>query len=205
MYGKRWVGLAVLALVLAGGRIARSQELPESVYAKYATRQPPKRFLDRDVTRIPFRSFVQEYADSLKFDGVYGAADSQHVDFRRGGRIGSGPWAVIEPEEGAWALDSNQLAEGRVIARIKTDSTVDSLGYNSREWTYWWVDKRGPADSSGQPTWRALFFSRLLENRAKVSKMQHHGYHGHYWRQSVARWKGSQWGSCDRASCCIKE
>jgi len=162
----------------------------------------PREFFQKgDVKGVPYSVFYERYAKDLRFDPVYGAADSQHVDFRTG-QIGRGGLAVIEPEEGVYALDSNTLAQGRVIARIKSDSSFARLGYGPRSWTYWWVDKRGP-DGKGKE-WRSLFFSERLKEAAE-DNLRHHSYPSHVWRQSIARWKGSQWGSCDRVSCCIRE
>ncbi len=207
--GKRWscsVGLGLCLFALMGNRVAKCQadtsRTRDTSYqdTSYRTPPPPEDFFRPDVRTVPYKVF-ELYAASLQFDSVYGAADSQRVDFAHGGHIGSGGWAWIEPERGAWAVDSNDLARGRVIARVRAQQTVDSLGYGPRAWTYWWVDKHGPP---GDTTWRSLFFSQNLRQafQAGLKRQTHPRY---YWRQSIAKWKGSQWGTCDRSSCCTKE
>src|SRR5438309_459993 len=62
---------------------------------------------------------IVKYGRGLVYDSVYGAADSQRVDFATG-KIGSGDWAIIQPEKGAWALDEKDVVEGRIIARIRS-------------------------------------------------------------------------------------
>ena len=195
--GKRlcWtVVLGLLTPMMAAGQEGGGyyRQAPDT----YVTRRAPDDFYRADVREIRYEKFEKEYAESLRFDPVYGAADSQRVNWRSG-RLDGGKWSVIEPEEGAWALDSNQLAEGRVIARIKSDTVYKQLGYG-RRWTYWWVDKRG------QRGWRSVFFSADLPSAVETD-LTHHTYPYHTWRQSAARWRGSQWGTCDKVSCCMKQ
>ncbi len=165
-----------------------------TVCCYYAT--PAPHFSSSQVDNIPFDS-VKAYANTLRFDTVFFAADSQRLAFDtvlgKAPRIDpNGDPARIEPEMGAWALDSNHLAEGRIIARIKTASFHRAFGY-SHLWTWWWVDKR-----SGQ--WRSLYFSDSL--RKGIPDSMHIIYHrGYRWRQSLARW-GSQWATCSESACC---
>ena len=153
----------------------------------------PQHFTKIQVTTVPFDS-IRNYAATLKFDSVIGAADAERMDFATG-KIGTGDSAWIEPEEGAWALDSTDLADGRIIARIRTKSTVYApLGYTPSKWTWWWVDKQ-------HGVWRSLLLSDSLETRQPDSlKLDTHG--NYTWHQSIARWKGSQWGTCCKTCCC---
>jgi hypothetical protein len=186
--GKRWswtITSGVLALVLAG------------CHYHYETPRPTQ-FTPVNVDIVAVDSIVK-YGRSLVYDSVYGAADSQRVDFATG-LIGSGDWAIIQPEKGAWALDEKEVAEGRIIARIRSHAVYAPFGYGPW-WTYWWVDRKG-----GQ--WRSLLVSDSLKTRVadtlphKTTYTTHPGYE---WRQSIARWRGSQWGSCGRGACCTKE
>src|SRR6058998_1421478 len=52
-----------------------------------------------------------------------------------------GPLAKIEPEVGSYLLEERQLAKGRVIARIWSESTYTKLGLEPG-WNWWWVDRR---------------------------------------------------------------
>ncbi len=199
---KRWlprIGVSLLILALAESRAGQCQIKPDS---SYRAPRPTRLFERKDVTHISFTDFEREYADSLHFDSVYGAADSQHVEFTPDGKSHPSPKGVmawIEPEEGAWALEPKELAEGRVIARIKTEKPTP-LGYGPR-WTYWWVDRRGPPGKNDR--WRSVFF--FPDRTPVVSDLRYTTHPGYQWRQSIAKWGGSQWSSCDRAGCCTKE
>src|SRR5437879_13432554 len=114
--GKRWswrVSSGVLALALAG--------------CQYYYETPrPAQFTPADVDMVAIDSIVK-YGRGLDYDSVYGAADSQRVDFATG-NIGSGDWAIIQPEKGAWALDEKEVAEGRIIARIRSPDVEGPFG-----------------------------------------------------------------------------
>ncbi len=85
----------------------------------------------------------------LEFDSVLGA-DSALVDLRQG-LIGgkAARRARIEPERRSFRLSAQDAAEGRIIARIRTDDTIPSLGLGPW-WTWWWVD------SIGTGHWRSV-------------------------------------------------
>lgn len=160
----------------------------------YKTLDPRKFFGSQPVDSVAFDR-IRDYAAALQFDSVIGAADARPIDFATG-RVGVGDSAWIQPEKGAWALDSTDLEQGRIIAQIRTKATVyRRLGYTPNRWTWWWVDKRGGR-------WRSLFFSDSLGTR--VQDTLHRAVHRNYeWRQSIAR-LGTQWGTCDRNSCCSR-
>ncbi len=158
-------------------------------------RTPPPPFATRPVEAVPWDS-VRAYAQTLRFDTVLYAADEKRVVFdtsRLGAHIAdAGDSARIEPELGAWALDTNTLAEGRIIARIKTAHFHPVWGYGPA-WTWWWVERRGAQ-------WRSLYLSDSL--RKAIPASLHVTIHrDHLWRQSLARW-GSQWGTCSSYACC---
>jgi hypothetical protein len=198
--GKRWswaLGLGLLVPASALGQEGGYHQAPRD----YVTPAAPKQFYERDVKGIRYDRFYEEYARGLRFDSVYGAADSQRVEFTADGkshpgRTGGVAW--IQPEEGTWALDPRDLEQGRVIARIKTQQRVKALGYGPTWWTYWWVDKRGG-------TWRSLFFSQDRPSNPAQSDLTYTYHEGYEWYQSIAKWGGSQWGNCSKSACCMKE
>lgn len=145
-----------------------------------------------DTSAVPFGR-IRAYAATLRFDTVRGAADSVLYDFAAGRVSPGGEWALIQPETGAWALDSTELAEGRIIARIKAQSVHAAQGYGPTWWTWWWVDKQGGH-------WRSVLLSDSLKPRVQETlyRTTHVGYE---WRQSITRWT-TKWGTCDKNSCC---
>lgn len=165
--------------------------------ACYYETPAPQHFTSATVDSVAFDS-IRSYAHGLKFNSRLYAADIRRVKFDSQGKSKVDPLgdsARIEPELGAWALDSNELAQGRIIARIRTDSAHSATGYGPW-WTWWWVDKRG-----GQ--WRSLLLSDSLATRIQ-SSLTYATDTGYAWRQSIARW-GSQWGTCSKSACCTKE
>ena len=160
----------------------------------------PQHFTSATVDTIAFDS-IRAYAHSLKYDTVLGAADSSRMRFDTTGKSRpdtSGDWAWIQPEKGSWRLDTTELAQGRIIARIRTDSAHSPTGYGPWD-TWWWIDRKG-----GQ--WRSLLLSDGLMTRFKDSSLTVLDHGSYRWRQSLARWRpGSQWGTCGRGSCCTKE
>lgn len=165
-----------------------------AVCCSYKT--PAPHFARARVDSVPFDS-IRAYAATLRFDTVLYAADAKKVAFdtlpRRTRIADTGDSAWIEPEVGAWALDSNELAQGRIVARIRTVHFHPAFGYGPRP-TWWWVDRRG-----GQ--WRSLYLSdslgRGIPDSLKVTTHQRE----YRWRQSLARW-GSQWVTCTYNACC---
>src|SRR5437763_12309132 len=121
---KRWlprIGVSLLILALAESRAGQCQVKPDS---SYRAPRPTRLFERKDVTHISFTDFEREYADSLHFDSVYGAADSQHVEFTSDGKSHPSPkgmMAWLEPEEGARAREPKALAQGGVVERRNSE------------------------------------------------------------------------------------
>lgn len=139
---------------------------------------------------------MKTYGATLDYDGVLGAADSQPLLVRQGRRVG---FAKIEPERGAYRLDTVDLARGRIIARISSESAYAHLGLGPGE-NWWWVDKRGGK-------WRSIIYSEVL-NAKSAQILDSLGSHPAYvWRQSTARFMlrdttVAMWGTCGK--CCPK-
>ena len=167
----------------------------------YYYKTPPSHFTYARVDSVPFDS-VRAYAHALRFDTVTYTADARRVRFDSTGKSKVDPLgdsARIEPEEGAWNVTLSELAQGRIIARIRTDFVPNPTGYG-QWWKLWGVDKHG---QPGDTTWRSVLLSDSLQTRVHDSLIvtNHAPYE---WRQSIARW-GSQWSTCSASACCIKE
>ena len=110
---------------------------------------PPHEFPAAKVDSAPLDR-INAYAQRLHFVTTRPAADIRPVDFARDS-IGVGPTARIEPETGSAVVNTRDLAKGRIIARIRSESTYAPAGFGPW-WTYWWVDQRGKGGK-----WRSLF------------------------------------------------
>ena len=165
-----------------------------------AYRTRPAEFGPAGVDQASIASILA-YAGSLRFNSVLGAADSQRLAIRTPAGLSFGPLAKIEPEEGSHRLRDGELAEGRVIARIWSESAYSKLGLGPG-WTYWWVDRQGRGG-----TWRSVFVAADLNTRHVDSlEITEHGS-GYRWRQAIARfiWRDSDdgsWGTCGSNRCC---
>ncbi|MGH7644763.1 MAG: hypothetical protein ACREMR_04165 [Gemmatimonadales bacterium] len=159
------------------------------------------------------RSTVLAYAQALAYDTIPGAGDEQRLmvgttcpPWAPGGNCTYGPLVRIEPQAGAHAIsDSNDLAAGRIVARIiSADSAYPKLNLPAGGTVYWWVYKDG-AD------WRSTFVSSdtgmVLIDMASYFHPPA-GYRSTYvWRQAIARfnWKDSDealWVTCTGSGCC---
>ena len=192
------VGMSLLVAIACGGQRPTPRSTPG-----------PTTFGAANITTVPLTTVPQVVNDSLHFDGTLGAADEQLVDFERI-QIGTqGAKATrIEPEIRSWAIDTAALARGRVIARIRSDAEVPSLGIGDW-WTWWWVDRKGPGG-----TWRSVFIPESEKaKRAVLTDMALEQHAPGQWRQGIARfwirrgeYQGKDpvwiesWGTC--GGCC---
>lgn len=191
--------LALAVLLSAGSQLTAQHATPG-----------PQTFDSGTVMKVPLDTILKFAKDDLQFDSVLGAADSQPVDFTRGqiGTRTSRP-AWIQPEMESYAIDTQALARGRIIARIWSSVPVPNTGLGPW-WTYWWVDRKGPRHS-----WRSVF---IPENK-RVARVQLPDaleldrHPSGQWRQGIARfwvrsseYKGKDpisiqtWGTC--GGCC---
>ncbi len=156
--------VAVPMALVSIGWLASAKESAEPA----KTRAP--RFNPEEVLTIDLGT-IQAYASALHFDSVLGAADSQLVDFRFDqGHVNqrTGSPSRIEPELGAAYLTQNELADGRIVARVRSHTVYDRQGIGPW-WSYLWVDQRGPGKS-----WRSVLIpSEALRTRV-ISTVQLH-------------------------------
>jgi len=201
-----------IVVTLASGCSKGDHKPPQEPQAGYGTKPsyPTPQFAAKRVLTISFDS-IRAYADRLHFETTLGAADELPVDFQRR-RVGTERARVvrIEPESASYQLSETELAQGRIIARLRSEAKVPRLGLGPW-WTWWWVDKHGPGDS-----WRSVLISQSEKPGYRIEltnsfELMEHG--SGYWHQAVARFwlvreespKGDpiwveSWGTC--GSCC---
>ena len=201
-----------LVVTWAGGCSKGEQRPPQEPQAAYGTKPnyPKPTFPAESVLTVSFDR-IRAYADSLHFETTLGAADELLIDFKRD-RVGTERAQVmrIEPESASYRLLSQELAQGRIIARLRSGAEVPKLGLGPR-WTWWWVDKHGPRD-----TWRSVFIAESGKPAYRIAltdplQLMDHG--NGYWRQAIARFwvvkvssphgdpiEVEGWGTC--GSCC---
>ena len=159
---------------------------------------PPTMAASFDTTQVDLMPVdsIKTYGLTLHFDTVLGAADRQPLLVKGGLRYG---FAKIDPERGAYRLDTSTLAHGRIIARVASESAYARLGLGPGV-NWWWVDKKGGK-------WRSIIYSEGL-NAKSVQILDSLGSHpGYRWYQSTARimlgdTTAYLWGACGK--CCPK-
>src|SRR5437667_104314 len=85
----------------------------------------PTAFFRGSVDSAP-RSAVLNYARSLDYDSTHGVGDYRRLMLGSCPRCAYGPHVFLRPERGAATLQTDMLAEGRVVARLINH---DSTGY----------------------------------------------------------------------------
>jgi hypothetical protein len=118
----------------------------------------PTEFAAGQVDSAPLDS-INAYAQRLHFVTTRPAAGIGPVDFAEDA-VGKGPVARIEPETGSAVVDTRALAQGRIVARIRSDSVYAPAGFGPW-WTYWWVDMK-----AGH--WRSLFIRSDSAGKPRV-------------------------------------
>ncbi len=189
-----WLGIgAIVGAIVVVATVFMTRPTP--------TQEPqatlgPKTFDAAQVRSAPTES-IAAYAAALTFDSVLGAADERPFDLERNA-FTTGVTSRIEPEIGSYRIAEADLADGRIIARLK--SSVPAPGWGvGRGWTWWWVDKRG---ANG---WRSVFIPELgkPEDRVVRDSLKLDYHYGQQWRQAIARFTHSTWGTCvNGKGCC---
>lgn len=195
--------LACLALVVgcrSGGRGAVAPGIGTASRPTPAPRWERSRSLSR-VSSAELASYVS----TLEFDTTTASGDDQRLMLiDAGGNRRYGPRARIEPEMGAAVLSEADLAEGRILARIRIiDPDFDGsiaypkLGIVERV-TYVFVRKAPDG-------WYALMMGEAGASRVRLTVRD--GSHGRtYPAVAAARWLWSDadegiWVSCG-VNCC---
>ena len=90
----------------------------------------------------PSDSALGTYIRGLRFDSTYGDADEQRLMVGKYPDSRYGPLVRIEAESGAFLLSRDDLARGRIIARMinRSDDPYPKLGLAPHSVTYWWVE-----------------------------------------------------------------
>ena len=158
--------LLLLAPAVAGSACGRGAEPAATKGASFDTTQV-------DTVSV---ATMRAYGTTLNYDSVLGAADAQPLFVKGGYRYG---FAKIEPERGAYRLDVAELARGRIIARISSESAYASLGLGPGM-NWWWIDKKGGR-------WRSIVYSEALNTRSVTIVESLRSHPGYPWRQSIAR------------------
>jgi hypothetical protein len=99
------------------------------------TRPPP--FADR--VEMVERGALVAYGRSLVFDTSFGVSDVRHLTWSEDGKVVLGPIAQLAPERGAHLVLRAQLAQGRILGRVRTSGAVRGLGLPQGE-SYLWAD-----------------------------------------------------------------
>jgi hypothetical protein len=155
-------GLGILAsgaIPYLSGCTLRGIRPPVQLIARDSLRfrvTPAPRFEGRPITAVT-RSEIIAYADGLTFASDRAVSDSQPLLFPPnpgGGPLPVvGPWAKIESEIGLPSLSRADMAAGRIVARVSSDSNYFNLGL-ARGVHYVWVER----GSSGR--WTAYMIPR---------------------------------------------
>jgi hypothetical protein len=197
--------LAALAYVVirergmhAGGYVPPSGPTPTAAPASYFTSR---------IDSAP-RSAVLSYARSLHYDAAHGAGDFRRVMLGSCPRCTYGPHVFLRPERGAAALDTIQLAEGRIVAQLVNLDADSYAKFNlaAHDTVYWWVDRKGPGN-----TYRSYYVSSDTARPLRLDTLIVHT-RGTYpgapnWGRTLARfvWRETDealWVACDMAGCC---
>src|SRR3989475_9230612 len=148
------------------------------------------------------RSAVLNYARSLDYDSTHGVGDYRRLMLGSCPRCAYGPHVFLRPERGAATLQTDMLAEGRVVARLINHDSTGYAKFNlaPHDTVYWWVDRRGG-------TWRSVYVSSDRARPLQQDTLIVTAYHGTRWDRSWARflWRDTDealWVACDMTGCC---
>ncbi|NNG17932.1 MAG: hypothetical protein HKM89_15760 [Gemmatimonadales bacterium] len=172
---------------------------------------PPPTFAGQ-IETMP-RAEVLSYARGLGFDRSDGAGDTQRLTVVDLMAVPPapvpGPLCRIEPMQGAAELERDELAAGRIVARIINRDSIPypELALGPSDTTYWWVDSA----TTGQ--WRTLLVSSedtvLIAPRG-LSLVRAFEDSTRRWGQALARWRWQGqdeglWVTCTATSACLVE
>lgn len=136
---RSWIG--ILGMVVAGTMgCAPREDAQDAADAGDAQEEPtPALEFGARVDSISRDSAVAYAKRRLRWDTSYARSDVRRVAWRQRGQAVVGPIAEIAPERGAHRLSRRQLAEGRIIARVRTAAAIPPLGLTAGV-SYLYVD-----------------------------------------------------------------
>jgi hypothetical protein len=209
----RWILLGAVLMALVGGGGVLICCLPESapaLPAGCAQDQPARTTAE-----------LQTCLAGLEFDELPAAGDRQRLMIYDPGpgpgcpgadsiqNCRYGPLATIQPLKGSHKYDDDDLAEGRIIARMFVDSE-ETQGYpkfnlTPADTTYWWVRKHASPDSA-----KSVFVSTAtgqhMDSLVTLTRPLEVEPHPDGFKQGLASWvwvpddeKAN--GSCGQACC----
>ena len=199
MVGARRVGM--LLAILIGCRPPGGSEVPPP------PESPPQAPPFAGPIESADRAAVLAYARAQQYVPVSGDSQRLMLGTKCPEACRYGPLARIDPVAGTFLLDSAQLAEGRVVARVVNADTLGYAKFNlgPRDTVYWWIDGR-PGGG-----YRSVLISSRADAKLAVDSLRIHPYPerqaGFQWKQAQARflWRDQDeglWIACAISQCC---
>jgi len=193
-----WKGSAAVAITLLAG--------VAGCYRGRATLGPESGFETVDSLR-PTEAALGAYVPRLQFDTTSYAGDEQRLMLGHyPGDAHYGPLVRIEPESRAYLLSRDDLAHGRIIARLinYSDEPYPKLGLAPHSVTYWWAQV-----PEGKFAGRSVFISadnktgRIVSRTVTTLTFEEHP--GRAYAARASRWIWSDddekgWTPC--GGCC---
>jgi hypothetical protein len=190
--------LAIGAFAGVGCRPQSGEVPPES-----APPSPP--FAGTAIEEVD-RAAVLAYARAQNFVPISGDSQRLMLGTKCPESCRYGPLARIDPVAGSYLLDSGQLAEGRILARVVNADTIGYPKFNlgPRDTVYWWID-RHPGG------YRSVLISSRPDAKLAYDSLRIHPYPdraaGWQWKQAQARflWRDQDealWIACAVSQCC---
>lgn len=134
-----WIALLAATAVAAGGCAKQpAPAVQQAAVQQVGPRPTPAPNFLKSVDSIP-PSELLAYAHGLQFDSTSAGADAQYIVLRRGKGLVLGPFLAVAPEIGAEAITHQQLAQGRILARLKVSATARGFALPAGVY-YVWVD-----------------------------------------------------------------
>jgi len=156
-----WAALLAVTAAAAGGCAKQpAPAVQQSAVRQVGPRATPAPSF-RTLVDSTSRAALLAYAHGLQFDSTSYGADAQYVTLRRGGRIVLGAFLAVAPEIGAAALTDQEVAQGRILSRLKVSAAAPGFSLASGVY-YVWVDSTGGSyralivpEAAGVRVWHA--------------------------------------------------
>jgi hypothetical protein len=147
----------------------------------------PTAGFERVDSQRPTDAALESYIRRLRFDSAYSDADEQRLMVGKYPDSHYGPLVRIEAESGAFLLSRDDLARGRIIARMinRSDDPYPKLGLAPHSVTYWWVQL-----PQGSESGRSVYISTdngKIVNRS-IAKLVYETHTSRQYKGPSARW-----------------